>query len=144
MPGISVYLSDCAAAHKWPSTFNITIRHVTCAFGPTSKVNLFFLNSIFCPAPVLAHDRERYLFNSLKKVAFSQFKIYYYYPRVSLREPRAPATEHISNLHCFQSNEVITRPMQLSIFLCECGVIWIKNDGAFLITNKQTRTYAQH
>ena len=60
------------------------------------------------------------------------------------------ATEHISNLHCFRSNKVYYPSHAIINLLCECGVIWIKSDGAFLInkqtkqTNRQTHTCTQH
>ena len=68
--------------------------------------------------------------------------------RVSPHFKLAPATEHISNLHYFRSNKVYYQFHAIIDLLCECGVIWIKSDGFFLITNKQTRThthtYIQH
>ena len=56
------------------------------------------------------------------------------------------ATEHISNLHRFRSNEVYCPSHAISDLFCDCGFIWIKNDRAFLITNKQTliHTYIHH
>ena len=56
--------------------------------------------------------------------------------RASPHLARAPTTEHISNLHCFRSNKVYYLSHAIIDLLWECGIIWIKSDGAFFITNK--------
>ena len=61
--------------------------------------------------------------------------------RVSPRFVRAPAAEHISNLHSFWLNKVYYLSHAVIDLLCECGVIWVKSDGALLITNTHTHTY---
>ena len=58
--------------------------------------------------------------------------------RVILRFVRDPATKHISKLHHFRLNKVYYRSHAIINLLFECGVIWIKSDGAFLTTSKQT------
>ena len=45
------------------------------------------------------------------------------------------------NLHRFWSNKVYYRSCAIINLLCYCGVIWIKSNGAFLITNKQTHIH---
>ena len=56
------------------------------------------------------------------------------------------ATKHIFKdfqpiLDRFRSNKVYYPSPAIIDLLCEFGVIWIKSDGAFLITNKHIHEY---